>query len=187
MGAAIVTEQGLTEKEEAFCQEYVFNGGNGTQAVLSAKYDCTYLSARAIAWQNLTKLHITTRIEQIRAEIRQHDIPREYVIGMLKNNAERAAQEEPVYDKEGNKTGEYKYEGGTVNRAAELLAKIGGHITEKRESKVDVNLTDGLTDEELIAKAAAVVAAVVAAREGNTAAGDRNGGMDTFNETTASD
>lgn len=53
----------LTEKEEAFCQNYLIDF-NGAAAARKAGYSED--SARAIAAENLTKPHIRARIEQIR-------------------------------------------------------------------------------------------------------------------------
>src|SRR3990167_1480748 len=56
--------QRLTLKQETFVNEYIKNGGNGTQAALQA-YDTSPEVARRIASENLTKPDITTRIDQI--------------------------------------------------------------------------------------------------------------------------
>lgn len=54
----------LTEKEEAFCQNYLIDF-NGAAAARKAGYSED--SAREIACQNLAKIHIRERIEQLRA------------------------------------------------------------------------------------------------------------------------
>jgi hypothetical protein len=57
-------------------------------------------------------------------------LSREWVIDRLIKNAERAAQAIPVTIA-GIPTGEYRYDGPTVNRALELLGKITGLWIEK--------------------------------------------------------
>jgi len=57
----------LTLKQKTFAHEYLRNGGNGTQAAAEV-YDCTYESARAIASQNLARLHIREHIDQLVAD-----------------------------------------------------------------------------------------------------------------------
>ena len=52
----------LTPKQKAFVREYKKNGGNGTQAAISAGY--SEESARAISCENLTKPYIQEAIAQ---------------------------------------------------------------------------------------------------------------------------
>ena len=52
----------LTPKQKAFVREYKANGGNGTQAAISAGYSED--SARAISCENLTKPYIQEAIAQ---------------------------------------------------------------------------------------------------------------------------
>lgn len=52
----------LTPKQKAFVREYKKNGGNGTQAAISAGYSED--SARAISCENLTKPYIKEAIAQ---------------------------------------------------------------------------------------------------------------------------
>lgn len=60
-------------------------------------------------------------------------IDREWVMGLLKENAERALQRVAVKDSEGNPTGEYKYDGAVANRALELLGKEMGMFIDRKE------------------------------------------------------
>ena len=50
-------------------------------------------------------------------------LTREWVIGRLMANVERAMQGTPVLDKWGEPTGAYRYEGSIANKALELLGK----------------------------------------------------------------
>ena len=52
----------LTPKQKAFVREYKKNGGNGTQAAISAGY--SEESARAISCENLTKPYIQEALKQ---------------------------------------------------------------------------------------------------------------------------
>ena len=55
----------LTVKQQKFVEAYINNGGNGTQAVWDAGYDCkTSNSARVQASENLNKPNIILAIEQ---------------------------------------------------------------------------------------------------------------------------
>jgi phage terminase small subunit len=67
----------LTEKEEAFCQAYLIDF-NGAKAARLAGYSEN--SAKEIASENLTKLHIRERISELRNEMgRSFNISRERI------------------------------------------------------------------------------------------------------------
>lgn len=55
----------LTPKQKRFCEEYVKNGGNGTQAARDAGYDGEDSTLKVIAHENLTKPHLKEYIEEI--------------------------------------------------------------------------------------------------------------------------
>ena len=57
----------LTNKQLAFCREYVKNGWNGTQAAIDAGYSKE--TAAVIASQNLTKLNILEQIDRNKADL----------------------------------------------------------------------------------------------------------------------
>lgn len=59
----------LTNKQQAFCREYVKNGYNGTQAAISAGY--SKKTANEIAAQNLTKLSIKEKIEHHKSHLEE--------------------------------------------------------------------------------------------------------------------
>lgn len=67
------------------------------------------------------------------------EISAEYVLSTIKNTIERCAQAEPVYDREGNPTGEYKFDATAVLKGAELLGKHLKLFTDK----VDHTSSDG--------------------------------------------
>lgn len=54
----------MTKRMKDFCEEYVVNGCNATQAYLKA-YGCTYDSAQALGWRNLQKPEIKEYIGQL--------------------------------------------------------------------------------------------------------------------------
>lgn len=61
----MVNEHGLTDKEDAFCNEYI-RDLNGTKAAIRAGYSEN--SARQIASENLSKPYIQARISVLKAE-----------------------------------------------------------------------------------------------------------------------
>ncbi|WP_299726812.1 terminase small subunit [uncultured Endozoicomonas sp.] len=52
----------LSPKQEAFCREYIANGGNATQAAIAAGY--SKKTATVVGAQNLTKLNIKERLQE---------------------------------------------------------------------------------------------------------------------------
>lgn len=59
----------LTTKEQLFCIEYCSNGSNGTRAAIAAGY--SEKTAREIATQNLSKLHIQAEINRLRGSFEE--------------------------------------------------------------------------------------------------------------------
>lgn len=57
----------LTPKQERFCYEYLANGFNATQAAIKAGY--SERTAKVIGSQNLTKLYIKERIEEMKKNL----------------------------------------------------------------------------------------------------------------------
>lgn len=61
------TKGTLTKKEKAFCEEYIQNGYNATQAYLAA-YGGTYDTANSTGHRKLKKPEIKAYIEQLQKE-----------------------------------------------------------------------------------------------------------------------
>lgn len=81
----------LTLKQERFVQEYI-KDGNGTRAAIEAGY--SEATAIKIASENLTKPDIASAIQKRRAELVQAvEIDQEFILSMLKSNAEEAKSE----------------------------------------------------------------------------------------------
>lgn len=113
----------LTDKQERFIAEYLFDG-NATQAVLRSGYSQDYRSARFRGVQNLARAYVRRGLQDARAELsRKTLLTAEWVETRLMQIAERCMQAEPVVDKEGNPTGEYRFDSSGANRALELLGR----------------------------------------------------------------
>ena len=93
--------------------------------------------------------------------VRQAGITKEWIIDMLKENAERAMQVRPVLDKEGNPTGEYQWNGFVANKALELLGRELGMFVERHELTLAQRLADMPEDQ----RAAEMFDLVTRARE----------------------
>lgn len=96
-----------------------------TEAGYAAKTD---RSAESAGSRLLSNVEVASRIAEIRAELERAaqkaaTVTKEWVVEKLRENVLRAMQAQPVLDREGNHTGEYRYEGNVANKALELLGK----------------------------------------------------------------
>lgn len=124
----------MTPKQQRFVEEYLVDL-NATQAALRAGY--SEKTAYSIGPENLKKPEIAAAIEAAQNKTSEKlDITREWILERLKENAERAMQATQVFDKEGNPTGEYTYQGNVANKALELLGKQQGMFREKVDHNV---------------------------------------------------
>lgn len=132
-----------------FVREYVVDF-NGTRAAIAAGY--AEKSARVTASQLLTKPNISaeiTRLVNDRSE--RLGITADYVLGTIQETVERCKQGEAVLDKEGNPTGEWRYDAFAVLKGCELLGKHLELFTEKVKHGGSIEHIDlsRLSDESL--------------------------------------
>jgi hypothetical protein len=98
---------------------------------------------------------VAARIEELQERIAERTIAsaaydRDYVIRALRENLERALEARPVLDRQGNPTGEYRYDGSVVNRAAELLGvELGMFVRRHATLYGRIEQLESLSDEEL--------------------------------------
>lgn len=103
------------------------------------------------------KPHVKQRIAEIQKEITERAcekaaVDREWVLKRLMKVADRCMQEEPVLDRAGEKTGEYKFDSAGANRALELIGKEMGMFVERKQ--IQMNPLESLSDAELVRMAA---------------------------------
>lgn len=137
------TKPELTEKQEAFCKEYLVDL-NATQAAIRAGYSED--SCRFIGHENLTKPYIRARIGELMDERNKRTlVHQDFVIYNLVEVSQRCLQKVPVMvfdpvkkamvqktDEEGNNVWEFDSAG--ANRALELLGKHMKMFTDKTEN-----------------------------------------------------
>ena len=125
----------LTDKQEAFCLEYL-KDLNATQAAIRAGYSES--TARNIACENLTKPNISERVaELMKQRTESTKIDAEWVLKSAKKVYDRCMQNEAVNDENGD-TGVYKFEHSGANKALEIIGKhvdVQAFLT-KQETKV---------------------------------------------------
>lgn len=121
----------LTDKQQRFVAEYLIDL-NATQAAIRAGY--SEKTARQIGEQNLSKLDIASAIQAaIKKRAERTQVDADYVLRTIVDTIERCKQAEPVRDREGEATGEYKFDAGAVLKGAELLGKHLKLFTDKTE------------------------------------------------------
>jgi phage terminase small subunit len=114
----------LSPKRQRFVDEYIVDC-NGTQAAIRAGYSAK--SAQEQAAQLLSILIVKQAIEEKLAVIRkENELTVDYVIDRAKKIIERCMQAEPVYDNEGNPTGEYRFDASGANGSLKILARYLG-------------------------------------------------------------
>jgi phage terminase small subunit len=130
----------LTDKQEMFCKEYIIDL-NATQAATRASYSAK--TAGVIGLENLGKPLIQARLAELMKERSERvKIDADWVLRQAVKVHERCMQAEPVTDREGNATGEFKFEASGANKALEL---VGKHVNVQAfldKSKVEHALTD---------------------------------------------
>ena len=133
--AAKSHRKSLDNKREAFCREYI-KDLNATQAAIRAKYK--EKTAGQSGYELLKKPEIHARIEELMAERAKNlKIDAHFVVENLLNVAARCQQVEPVYDREGNPTGEYQFDSVGANKALELLGKHLGMFVDRVKNEGD--------------------------------------------------
>lgn len=121
--------QKLTPKQVRFVSEYL-KDLNATQASIRAGY-----SARTAEQQGprlLGNVGVAAAITAGKTKAAERNqLSVDYVLTRLQAVAERCMQAEPVLDKEGNETGEYRFEAAGANRSLELLGKHLGMFADR--------------------------------------------------------
>jgi phage terminase small subunit len=115
--------QKLNAKQTRFCEEYMVDL-NATHAAIRAGYSEN--TASEMGYENLSKPHLAEYIAELKSKrSAETKIDATWVLNAAKKIHDRCMQEEAVTDREGNPTGEYKFEHSGANTA---LGIIGKHI-----------------------------------------------------------
>lgn len=127
-------------RHERFAQELA-SGKHASEAYVIAGYKANDGNASTLK----SDQRVSKRVEELLATrarvaeeathraIERTAINKEWVMGRLRENVERAMTVEPVLDRKGKPTGEYRYDGAVANRALELLGREIGMFIERRE------------------------------------------------------
>jgi len=144
---------GLTIQEEAYCRARAF-GMTQAEAVSVMSGGKNTQNGTGSHWEK--KPHVKARINELRHQITERavekaSLDRAWVLSRLMKVADRCMQEEPV-TKNGEPTGEYKFDSAGANRALELLGKEMGMFVERKQ--IEMNPLGQMSDEDLMRMAA---------------------------------
>ena len=127
---------GLRPKWLAFVLEYMADL-NATAAAIRCGY--SEKSATQISVELMARPQIKAAVSACLAlRAKRSEITADYVLEVIRDTVERCRQAEPVKDREGMPTGEYKFDAQAVLKGAELLGKHLAIFTEKIAGKVEL-------------------------------------------------
>ena len=111
----------LTPKQEVFVREYLIDL-NATQAAIRAGYSAK--TANKIGTELLGKTSIAAAIDAQKSRREERTaITADWVLKTIQDTIVRCQQGEPVKDREGMPTGEWKFDSNAVLKGCELLGK----------------------------------------------------------------
>lgn len=126
---------GLTPKQAAFVDEYLVDL-NASKAAIRAGYSEKTADQQAYQLLQKTSVH-----EAIAARMKERQkrtgITQDYVLQTIQETIERCKQAEPVLDKDGSPTGEYRFDATSILKGAELLGRHLGTWNDKLKLQGD--------------------------------------------------
>lgn len=134
----------LTNSQRKFCEEYVNNGLNGTQAYLKAYKTCKKEeTARVNASRLLTNANIQEYVNELQENLKSKAIMSieermEWLTNMINGTYKKKS-----YDGNGNEYENEAYDGDKL-KAMDILNKMGGVYVTKIQGDVKVNYEDAL-------------------------------------------
>lgn len=127
-------EDGLTDQQRMFVQEYIVDL-NSKQAAIRSGYSPRSAEQQGSRLLSNAKVQIAIRKAQAGLQ-RRTQVTQEWVVNGIVENITRCMQAEPILDRDGNPTGVYKWEPNAANKGYELLGKHLGMFTDKIDMRV---------------------------------------------------
>lgn len=139
-------------RHERFAQE-IAKGTEAGEAYRIAGFKPNAGNARRLKLDEAVKKRVEAILSErsrvhekgLERAIERTALTKEWVINRLVENVERAMQAQPVM-RDGEESGEFKYEGSVANRALELLGKELGMFVDRSEN---VNINHDISAEPL--------------------------------------
>lgn len=119
----------ITPRQQRFVDEYLIDL-NGTKAAIRAGYSAKTANEQA------ARLMVNANIkEAVRNSMKKRaertGVTQDYIVQTILATMDRCSQAEAVTDREGNQTGEYKFDAGNVLKGADLLGRHLGMWNDK--------------------------------------------------------
>lgn len=144
----------LNAKHILFINDYMISQ-NATESYQKV-YGCTEDAARKAGSRLLTNVDIKSEIVRRQEEVNKKvekdtGVSVQWVVDSFKLIAERCMQAEPILDKFGNETGEWRFDSSGANKAVESIGKYLGMFKDKGDVPITTNNVNlnGLSLEEL--------------------------------------
>jgi len=134
-----------------FADKY-FETLNASESAIYAGF--SEVTSKQSGYQVLQREDVQEYLAKLRKEYSEKSgITKEWIIERFKYISDRCVQAEPVLDREGNTTGDYKFDSSGANKATEMLGKIIGVFEKDNEqSKTQntniINLGTGVKPDE---------------------------------------
>lgn len=126
-----MSKSDLTPRQRQFVLEYLVDL-NATQAAIRAGY--SEKTAEVQGPRLLGNVRVKAAIEEATEQREKRtQITQDYVLNGIRQLVERCIQAEPVRDREGRETGEYRFDAFAALKGYELLGKHLKMFTEKSE------------------------------------------------------
>jgi phage terminase small subunit len=137
----------LNAKHILFVNDYMIS--QNVTASYQKVYGCTEDAARKAGSRLLTNVDIKSEIVRRQEEVNKKveedtGISVQWVLESFKTVADRCMQAEEIKDKEGNGTGEWRFDSSGANKAIESIGRYFGMFNDKL--KVDANNNNLNTD-----------------------------------------
>lgn len=136
----------LTTEQEAYCRARAM--GMDPKAALDS-IQAPDLTIRMVRQWERSNEEVIKRIAQLteiasQTAILKSGLNRSWILDRLMRIVDRCMQAEPVHDKDGNETGEYRFDASGANRALQMLGSELGMFQPKQEKPGDeyANLSD---------------------------------------------
>lgn len=118
----------LTPEDIEFIRIYLINGRNGTRAAMEA-FGLTYAQSANKASRMFNRPEVITVIErELKASMQRLQIDSDWVLREAVEVYQRCMQTTKILDRDGNPTGEYRFDAANSIKALNL---IGAHINVK--------------------------------------------------------
>lgn len=123
-----IKKRKLTEQQDHFCHRFI----------VDLDFDASFLEVfkrkptNSDRWSLLKNLRILDRIRELKNERAERlELTADYVLGNVNEVVQRCMQAVPVFDRTGEPTGEWRFDGSTALKGLELLGKHLGIWVEK--------------------------------------------------------